>query len=394
MPVDEGGGSEQRPERLRPPRIFRNRPRSGSGSRTDRGPTDRSSSGADRQAGAVATPAAAPGPSGGQRVADPSLLIRTRNLTKRYGDLVAVDRLTFDVRAGEIYGLLGPNGAGKTTTILMLLGLSEPTAGEARVVGLDPTRHPLEVKRRVGYLPDNAGFYGALSGRANLRYTANLNGLTGAAAERRIDEVLEQVGLAADADRRVETYSRGMRQRLGIADALVKDPQILILDEPTIAIDPQGVAEILALIRRLVEERRLAILLSSHLLEQVQSVCDRVGIFVRGRLVAQGTVEELARRLGSADVELEVGIADGATGVERAIGVLRALPGVRSVAAEPPLPGRLRATLDREVVPRVAPALVEAGLSIVHLERRDQGLAEIYRRAVAAQGNGTTGGVA
>src|SRR5581483_7562189 len=105
------------------------------------------------------------------------------NLTKRYGDLVAVDRLTFEVRAGEVYGLLGPNGAGKTTTILMLLGLSEPTAGEARVVGLDPSRHPLEVKRRVGYLPDNAGFYGALSGRANLRYTANLNGLTGPEAE-------------------------------------------------------------------------------------------------------------------------------------------------------------------------------------------------------------------
>ncbi|MER3418954.1 MAG: hypothetical protein C4343_07715, partial [Chloroflexota bacterium] len=314
MPVDEGGGSERRPERLRPPRIFRSRPRSGSEAGADREPTGRSTGGTDRPAG-TAPPAAGPGLQGGRRAADPSLLIRTRNLTKRYGDLFAVDRLTFEVRAGEIYGLLGPNGAGKTTTILMLLGLSEPTAGEARVVGLDPTRHPLEVKRRVGYLPDNAGFYGALSGRANLRYTANLNGLTGPEAERRIDEVLEQVGLSADADRRVETYSRGMRQRLRIADALVKDPEILILDEPTIAIDPQGVAEILALIRRLVEERRLAILLSSHLLEQVQSVCDRVGIFVRGRLVAQGTVEELARRLGSGDVELEVGIADGPAGL-------------------------------------------------------------------------------
>jgi ABC-2 type transport system ATP-binding protein len=307
---------------------------------------------------------------------------------------VAVDRLTFEVRAGEIYGLLGPNGAGKTTTILMLLGLSEPTAGEARVVGLDPTRHPLEVKRRVGYLPDNAGFYGALSGRANLRYTAHLNGLSGPAAERRIDEVLEQVGLAADADRRVETYSRGMRQRLGIADALVKDPQVLILDEPTIAIDPQGVAEILALVRRLVDERGLAILLSSHLLEQVQSICDRVGIFVRGRLVAQGTVEELARTLGSPEVELEVGVVDGADGIERAIGALGSLPGVRSVLPDPPIPGRLRATVTREIVPRVVPTLVEAGLSVVHLQRRDQGLAEIYRRAVAAQADATVGGAA
>jgi ABC-2 type transport system ATP-binding protein len=380
MTVDEGGGPERRPERLRPPRIFRSRPKG------------------DRPGATGAPPEAPPGAAASEpssrRGPDPSLLIRTRNLTKHYGDLVAVDRLTFEVRAGEIYGLLGPNGAGKTTTILMLLGLSEPTAGEARVVGLDPTRHPLEVKRRVGYLPDNAGFYGALSGRANLRYTAHLNGLSGPAAERRIDEVLEQVGLAADADRRVETYSRGMRQRLGIADALVKDPQVLILDEPTIAIDPQGVAEILALVRRLVDERGLAILLSSHLLEQVQSICDRVGIFVRGRLVAQGTVEELARTLGSPEVELEVGVVDGADGIERAIAALRSLPGVRSVLPDPPIPGRLRATVTREIVPRVVPTLVEAGLSVVHLQRRDQGLAEIYRRAVAAQADATVGGAA
>lgn len=390
MTVDERGGSEREPDRRRPRRIFRSRPRAVASPGTNSGATARP----DADAEAAATGPRPGAAAGASRGPDPSLLIRTRNLTKRYGDLVAVDRLTFEVRAGEIYGLLGPNGAGKTTTILMLLGLSEPTAGEARVVGLDPSRHPLEVKRRVGYLPDNAGFYGALSGRANLRYTANLNGLSGPQAERRIDEVLEQVGLAADADRRVETYSRGMRQRLGIADALVKDPQILILDEPTIAIDPQGVAEILALIRRLVDERGLAILLSSHLLEQVQSICDRVGIFVRGRLVAQGTVEDLARRLGSSEVELEVGVADGSTGLERAIGALKALPGVRSVVPDPPMPGRLRAKLDRDAVPRVAPTLVEAGLSVVHLQRLDQGLAEIYRRAVAAQANGTTGGVA
>ncbi|HWP64086.1 MAG TPA: ABC transporter ATP-binding protein [Candidatus Binatia bacterium] len=390
----EATGGPERPDRLRPPRIFRGRP--GSRGRGSEGP-----GGPPSQAGptAAGSPVETPNAPGGRRAeanraagaGSDGRLIRTRNLTKRYGDLVAVDRLTFEVRAGEIYGLLGPNGAGKTTTILMLLGLSEPTAGEARVVGLDPTRHPLEVKRRVGYLPDNAGFYGALSGRANLRYTARLNGLSGPEAERRIDEVLEQVGLADDADRRVETYSRGMRQRLGIADALVKDPQILILDEPTIAIDPQGVAEILALIRRLVDERGLAILLSSHLLEQVQSICDRVGIFVKGRLVAQGTVEELARTLGSGEVQLEVGVADGADGTERAIRALGSLPGVRGVSVDPPTPGRLRLTADRDVVPHVAPALVSAGLSVVHLRRLDQGLAEIYRRAVAAQ-EGSTGG--
>jgi len=182
-------------------------------------------------------------------------LIRTRRLTKRYGDLTAVDRLDLEVHRGEIFGLLGPNGAGKTTTILMLLGLSEPTEGDVSVVGLDPTRNPLGVKRRVGYLPDNAGFYGNMTGRQNLRYTARLNGLRGESAEGQIDDVLGQVGLIDRADTRVDTYSRGMRQRLGIADALVKDPDVLILDEPTIAIDPIGVAEMLELMRQLVRER-------------------------------------------------------------------------------------------------------------------------------------------
>ena len=167
-------------------------------------------------------------------------LIRTKALTKRYDTLVAVDKLDLEVRAGEIFGLLGQNGAGKTTTILMLLGLTEPTSGQARVAGLDPARHPREVKRRVGYLPDAVGFYGGLTGRQNLRYTARLNGLDGREAEAAMDEVLDQVGLTDRANDRVETYSRGMKQRLGIADALVKSPDILILDEPTTSIDPSS----------------------------------------------------------------------------------------------------------------------------------------------------------
>ena len=177
-------------------------------------------------------------------------LIKTRRLTKRYDTLTAVDHLDLEVRPGEIFGLLGQNGAGKTTTILMLLGLTEPTSGGSLVAGLDPTRHPREVKRRVGYLPDAVGFYGGLTGRQNLRYTARLNGLTGSDAERAMGAVLDQVGLTDRADDRVETYSRGMKQRLGIADALVKAPDILILDEPTTSIDPLGVVEILDLLRR------------------------------------------------------------------------------------------------------------------------------------------------
>ena len=188
---------------------------------------------------------AAAGAPTAESVDDGSVRIRTRKLTKRYGDLVAVDHLDLEIHSGEIFGLLGQNGAGKTTTILMLLGLTEPSDGEAWVVGLDPARHPLEVKRRVGYMPDSVGFYSDLTGRENLRYTARLNRIPDELAETTIDEVLEQVGLTDRANDLTDTYSRGMLQRLGIADALVKDPDVLILDEPTTAIDPLGVTEVL-----------------------------------------------------------------------------------------------------------------------------------------------------
>src|SRR5262245_58986546 len=264
--------------------------------------------------------------------APPAPLV-TRRLTKEYGDLVAVDSLDLEVRAGEIFGLLGQNGAGKTTTILMLLGLTEPTAGEARVVGLDPTHNPLGVKRRVGYLPDAVGFYGGLTGRENLRYTARLNGLGDDEIEERIDTVLDQVRLSDRADDKVDTYSRGMKQRLGIADALVKEPSVLILDEPTTAIDPIGVVEILELLRDLVREQGLAVLLSSHLLNQVQNVCDRVGIFAAGRLIGIGTVQQLARRFGDSGPQIELGLVDnpaddGRAALSRA---LAAIAGVRAV---------------------------------------------------------------
>lgn len=238
-------------------------------------------------------------------VASEAVPVEARHLTRRYGDFTAVDDLTFHVSAGEIYGLLGPNGAGKTTTILMLLGLSEPTEGDARVLGLDPARAPLEVKRRVGYLPDSVGFYPRLTGRENLEYTARLNGIGLTDAKARIDRLLGDVGLTDAADRPTDTYSRGMLQRLGLADALVKEPAVLILDEPTASIDPAGVAELLELIRGLVDSEGLAVLLSSHLLSQVEQLCDRVGIFSHGRLIAEGGLAELADRAGDAGLHLD-----------------------------------------------------------------------------------------
>jgi ABC-2 type transport system ATP-binding protein len=260
------------------------------------------------------------------------VVIRTRGLGKRYGDHVAVRGLDLDVHAGEVFGLLGPNGAGKTTTILMLLGLSEPTSGRAEVLGLDPARHPLQVKRHVGYLPDAVGFYRNLTGRENLRYTCRLNGIEAREAELRVTDALERVGLREAGEDRADTYSRGMLQRLGLADALVKQPLVLILDEPTTSIDPVGVVEVLEIVRSLAHDQGVAVLLSSHLLHQVQQICDRMAIFVAGDVVAMGTVAELAKRQEHGVlVSIEVG-ADGDPG--EVANVLRAIPGVESVEAD------------------------------------------------------------
>jgi ABC-2 type transport system ATP-binding protein len=319
----------------------------------------------------------------------PAPVIRTRGLTKRYGTLTAVDNLDLEVYPGEIFGLLGQNGAGKTTTILMLLGLSEPSDGEATVMGLDPAWEPREVKRRVGYLPDAVGFYGALTGRQNLRYTARLNGLRRDEAEAAIDEVLDHVGLTDRADDEVETYSRGMRQRLGIADALVKSPDLLILDEPTTSIDPLGVVEILDLLRQLVHDRGLAIMLSSHLLTQVQSVCDRIGIFASGRLVGQGTVEELAAAFGDGTAAIEVGLELATPAdVERAGTTLRRLASVESVEAPPDGSGtwlvRVRpVAAEGQVRQDILVAAVEHGLRLTALRPVVPSLDDIYRSAVS-----------
>jgi ABC-2 type transport system ATP-binding protein len=325
--------------------------------------------------------------------------IRARSLTKNYGDLVAVDHLNLEVFPGEIFGLLGQNGAGKTTTILMLLGLTEPTGGEARVVGLDPARHPLEVKRRVGYMPDSVGFYGDLTGRENLRYTARLNRIPSDITEDTIDEVLEQVGLADRGDDTVETYSRGMLQRLGIADALVKDPDVLILDEPTTAIDPLGVTEILELLRRLVDERQLAILLSSHLLNQVQSVCDRIGIFSRGRLIGHGTIADLSERFGDGmahvDVEIEPGPDADVAGLGRRLAEIDGVVAVegsddggRWTLSVKPM------TMERQVRTEIAKLSAREGIPLVSLGLRHPSLEDIYRRAVARFGASPEGAVA
>ena len=280
-------------------------------------------------------------------------LIEAQNLVKRYNGTAVVKGISFSVAPGEIFGLLGPNGAGKTTTILMLLGLSDISEGRARVVGHDPVREPLAVKRRVGYLPDQVGFYDNLTAADNMRYMARLMRLEVEQREPRIKSALEHVGLAEVADKRVATFSRGMRQRLGLAEILMKEAQIAILDEPTSGLDPLATVELLEIIRNL-KSRGVSVLLSSHLLDRVQSVCDRVALFSGGKIVLMGTVPELRHQVlgGAFPVEVE---AEGDGLRDR----LSALPGVRSV--EVIGPNQLRMLADRDVRAEAAAAIVASG---------------------------------
>ncbi|PIP36823.1 MAG: multidrug ABC transporter ATP-binding protein [Desulfobacterales bacterium CG23_combo_of_CG06-09_8_20_14_all_52_9] len=226
---------------------------------------------------------------------DQQAVIETEALTKAYGHQIAVDQLTLQIFEGEIFGFLGPNGAGKTTTILMLMGLTEPTSGKARVLGLDPVRNPIQVKARVGYLQENMGFYPDLDARQMLRFIAELNDIPSESVEARIDWALNTVGLAEEEKKEIGAYSRGMRQRLGLAELLIKDSKIAFLDEPTLGLDPDASNRMISLIESLCRDRKMTILISSHLLHQIQRICHRVGIMIKGKMVAQGPLANLAR---------------------------------------------------------------------------------------------------
>jgi len=297
-------------------------------------------------------------------------VIEARGLAKRYGRAVAVDGIDLTVEKGEVFGLLGPNGSGKTTTILLLLGLTEPSAGEIRVLGLDPLRRPLEVKRRVGYLPDQIGFYDHLTARENLAYTARLAGIPSTEAQGRIDAALERVRLPEVRDRRVATFSRGMRQRLGLAEMLVKQAEIAILDEPTSGLDPQSTQELLEQIRELAAEG-VTIVLSSHLLSMMQTICDRVALFQRGRIGLIGRVGELTADVlgGTHVVEVEAGGVDLPS-------VLVHAPHVSGVS--PLAAGRWRVDADADIRADIARHVVAAGGALRSMSIRQSSLDEVY----------------
>ncbi|MCK9160275.1 MAG: ABC transporter ATP-binding protein [Bacteroidaceae bacterium] len=227
-------------------------------------------------------------------MSDPIIVLN--DLTKKYGDYTAVDHVNLTINQGDVFGMLGPNGAGKSTTILMMLGLTEPTSGNVEICGFNSTTHPIDVKRKVGYLPEDVGFYDNITGIENLRYTAQLNGIPTAKANIKIEQLLKRVGLEGQGEKKAGKYSRGMRQRLGLADVLIKDPQIIILDEPTSGIDPAGVVEFINLIHELSEKDGLTILFSSHILDQVQKACQRVVLFNKGQLLAEIDLAEMKEK--------------------------------------------------------------------------------------------------
>ncbi|MFD0962298.1 ABC transporter ATP-binding protein [Paenibacillus chungangensis] len=307
---------------------------------------------------------------------DPAILLE--KVTKTYGEHIAVNELQLTVARGEVFGLLGPNGAGKTTTILMMLGLTEPASGSISVLGMNPQYESIGIKRRVGYMADDIGFYEDRDALDNLMYTARLNGIGEKVAYARAMELLEKVGLADASRKKTGAFSRGMRQRLGLADVLIKQPDMIILDEPTLGIDPEGVRELLELITALSREEGLTVLLSSHHLHQVQQVCDRVGLFVNGKLIACGNIDALSRELidsGSIMVELEVAGWSDALRQE-----LIAMDGVLAIEAGDGVEAvSVTVTCDRDMTAEIARvAAIKAQL--LKISKREYGLDEIYHR--------------
>jgi ABC-2 type transport system ATP-binding protein len=288
------------------------------------------------------------------------LVVETNDLSKRYGErILAVDDLALRVRRGEVYGFLGPNGAGKTTTLRMLLGLVRPTSGTALVLGARPGSP--QSLAHVGALIETPAFYPFLSGRDNLRVLARYSGTP----ETRIAPVLEEVGLAARGSDRFGTYSLGMKQRLGIAAALLKDPELLILDEPTNGMDPAGMAEMRTFIRDLGRDRR-TVLLSSHLMAEVEQIADRVGVISGGKLVGEGTVEELRGR-ESLWVRAEP--------LEKAERVVEELPAVEQVSR---VDGGLRIAADPAAAAAINRSLVEAGIAVGELRHERASLEKVF----------------
>jgi ABC-2 type transport system ATP-binding protein len=299
---------------------------------------------------------------------DTSPTLTAANLTKVIGDKTIVDNVSFELQRGEIFGFLGPNGAGKTTTIRMLVGLIKPTSGNVTICGFDQRQQFEDAMRCVGCIVENPDLYRFMTGRENLEHFARMLGVK----RTEIERVADLVSLAHRLDQRVGTYSLGMRQRLGIAQALLGDPKLLILDEPANGLDPAGIREIRELLRRLAGERQMSIFISSHLLAEIELTCDRVAIIHKGRILRAGGVRELI----SSRREMEVRVDD----------VARAA----AIAADRNLPyrtddDRIWIAIEEADAPPLISALVDAGINVFHAQRRTQSLEEMFLEATGGE---------
>ena len=314
-----------------------------------------------------------------------TLAIEASELTKRYDGATVVDRLNLEVKENEVFGLLGPNGAGKTTTILMMLGLTEPASGSVSVLGFNPTREPLKVKRQVGYLPERVGFYENLTARENLRFIADLNGISYAESNQRAEEVLEMVGLTESElieqtgkrlkiEKTVGKFSRGMKQRLGIAEVLIKRPKLVFLDEPTAGLDPKGINQLLDLVAGL-PKMGTTVVLSSHQLYQVQRVCHSIGILAKGKMVIQGAIDKLGREAlagGRFQIEVETEAPD-----ENLIKALQGIKGVVSVEARE---NALFISTDADLRREVSKAIVDNNFPLIQMKVQEFSLDDVYMK--------------
>ena len=300
------------------------------------------------------------------------LVVETTDLTKMYGGFTAVNKLNLRIEEGEMFGFLGANGAGKTTTLLMLLGLTEPTAGTVRVCGKDPARDPLDVKRQVGYLPERVGFYEELTARQNLRYSAELNRMPRSQSETRIEDILSTVGLGKVMDHTVSTFSRGMKQRLGIAEIWLKEPRLAFLDEPTTGIDPNGIDDMLKLISGM-GKRGITVIFCSHVLPQVQRLCSRVGIMAKGNLVADGPIELLGRA-DSGMYRMEAEVDDPKPAV---IAAVRKVKGVKQVEV---VEKTMVVTAESDLRGQVSRAIIDSGALLLGMKIEEYNLEKIYKR--------------
>jgi ABC-2 type transport system ATP-binding protein len=301
------------------------------------------------------------------------IVVETRDLSKTYNGFTAVDGLNLHIEEGEIFGFLGPNGAGKTTTILMLLGLTEPSSGTAQVCGYNPTREPLKVKHIVGYLPEKVGFYEDLTARQNLRYTAELNNLPKSEAEQSIEDLLATVGLSQVADQEVNKFSRGMKQRLGIADIWVKEPKLAFLDEPTSGIDPEGVDDMLNIIGSMAK-KGMTVIFCSHQLHLVQRLCTRIGILAKGHLVVEGPIDSLGKQsISGGKYRIEVEVAQANPDL---LDSLKRDTRIREVQGSG---NTLFITCDEDLRSKIAKEIIDSGSLLVGMKIEKYDLEAIYK---------------